>query len=113
MRSSNSAKKLSLDSDCSLMSPYPADITSIFYMVGVRHSKSRTEIMWKMSLELDVLRTIRYTHRAHRISYPSGGRASHDKVYPQGTPYFNTLRVDVLRTIRYNVVQKLIWRYQK
>ena len=29
--------------------PSPADITSIFYMIGVRHSKSRTEIMWKMS----------------------------------------------------------------
>ena len=29
--------------------PSPTDITSIFHMIGVRHSKSRTEIMWKMS----------------------------------------------------------------
>ena len=31
--------------------PVPIDITSIFYMIGVRHSKSRTEIMWKMSYD--------------------------------------------------------------
>ena len=29
--------------------PAPAVITSIFHMIGVRHSKSRTEIVWKMS----------------------------------------------------------------
>ena len=29
--------------------PCGYDIMSIFYMTGVRHSKSRTEIMWKMS----------------------------------------------------------------
>ena len=29
--------------------PSPTDITSIFNTIGVRHSKSRTEIMWKMS----------------------------------------------------------------
>ncbi|EDR96643.1 hypothetical protein ANACAC_03266 [Anaerostipes caccae L1-92] len=29
--------------------PAPADNMSIFHMIGVRHSKSRTEIMWKMS----------------------------------------------------------------
>ena len=28
---------------------YPADTTSIFYTIVVRHSKSRTEIVWKMS----------------------------------------------------------------
>ena len=49
MRSSNSVKILSLDKDTCLMDTYPVDITSIFCMIGVRHSKSQTEIMWKMS----------------------------------------------------------------
>ena len=35
--------------------PAPADNMSIFYTIGARHSKSRTEIVWKMSHLIDSL----------------------------------------------------------
>ena len=44
------------------------------YLYPLGHTASHT-------LRVGVLRTIRYTHRASRISYPTGGRATHDKVY--------------------------------
>ena len=42
-------RNLTLNSPFYSNNTCPADIMSIFYMIGVRHSKSRTEIMWKMS----------------------------------------------------------------
>ena len=48
-RDGNSGEKLSQVAPLISKQPVPADNMSIFYTIGVRHSKSRTEIVWKMS----------------------------------------------------------------
>ena len=48
-RDGNSGEKLSQVAPLISKQPAPADNMSIFYTIGVRHSKSRTEIVWKMS----------------------------------------------------------------
>ena len=48
-RDGNSGEKLSQVAPLISKQPAPADNMSIFYTIGERHSKSRTEIMQKMS----------------------------------------------------------------
>ena len=46
---SDNREKLSQVTPLISKQPAPADNMSIFYTIGVRHSKSRTVIVWKMS----------------------------------------------------------------
>ena len=48
-RDGNSGEKLSQVAPLISKQPAPADNMSIFYTIGVRHSKSQTKIVWKMS----------------------------------------------------------------